>query len=228
MKKKYLFNFCIIPLIMILFCVVFIYLVTLPACTEQFNLTTKGNIGSSIGGITAPVIGIITSILLYLTLTRQNDSNEEQRAKNETDFIFMLFNQLNIDINNFFYSRYVNKVEKVDFGLLGLINFGRYLEFEFPETNTENIPFERLYPSGQILLIIKSYQLIENRINNAVLSKDNKETLILKLKLVYDCILKKPLNSVNRSYNKNELLRDDVLIKIHEFVETNGINDIQE
>jgi len=45
------------------------------------NFTDTGEIGDTIGGLTAPVIGLLNAILLYLTLRRQDEENS--RTMNE-------------------------------------------------------------------------------------------------------------------------------------------------
>jgi len=77
----------------------------------KLNLSNSGNIGSAIGGITAPIIGIATIIFLYVTLNRQIDSNTQQQLKNESDIVFLLLNQLDIEYNAF-YLNVRNKEEK--------------------------------------------------------------------------------------------------------------------
>lgn len=71
--------------------------------TNFLDLTSqaKANIGIVISGITAPIVGIFTSILLYLTLTAQTQSSNDQRLKNESDVIFLLMNQFYSEVQNF-------------------------------------------------------------------------------------------------------------------------------
>src|SRR4051812_26592121 len=73
--------------------------------TKLFDLSNSQaqNIGGAIGGMTAPIIGLFSSILLYLALTRQTQSSKEQQLKNESDIIFSLFSQLDEEVNGFYY-----------------------------------------------------------------------------------------------------------------------------
>jgi hypothetical protein len=50
-----------------------------------FSFMETGPIGDTIGGITAPVIGLLNAVLLYVTLKRQDDQLAIQRADTEFD-----------------------------------------------------------------------------------------------------------------------------------------------
>ena len=49
---------------------------------EFFDLSDKGTIGDTIGGITAPIIGFLSIVLLWLTLKEQLRFNEIQYSIN--------------------------------------------------------------------------------------------------------------------------------------------------
>src|SRR5438094_10642803 len=85
-------------------CFIAVIFFTLPAFVQQLNLSDKSNIGSAIGGITAPIIGIGTAILLYLAFMKQVESNRDQKLKNESDIIFLLMGQLNNEVEQFYHS----------------------------------------------------------------------------------------------------------------------------
>ena len=76
----------------------------MPAIWDRLDLTNTSSIGDTIGGITAPLLGIISIIFLYLTLNRQIDSINDQKLKNESDIIFMLLNQLENEYNQALWS----------------------------------------------------------------------------------------------------------------------------
>ncbi|NQU84184.1 MAG: hypothetical protein HQ541_00330 [Mariniphaga sp.] len=53
-------------------------LFTSAAKAAKYNFTETGNIGATIGGITAPIIGIITAALMYLAFYSQYRANQRQ------------------------------------------------------------------------------------------------------------------------------------------------------
>lgn len=49
------------------------------------NFTETGPIGDTIGGLTAPIIGLLNAVLLYITLKRQDEQIKEQRIEIDID-----------------------------------------------------------------------------------------------------------------------------------------------
>jgi hypothetical protein len=66
-----------------------------PALATKFSIT--GTLGDTFGGLTSPIINLVSVILLYLTLRSQNDSIKNQRKEfeNEREFT-MLSKELDI------------------------------------------------------------------------------------------------------------------------------------
>ena len=54
------------------------YIFTRPAIFPGFNLSTKGQIGDTIGGITAPIFGLIGFILVFYSFKEQYKANQLQ------------------------------------------------------------------------------------------------------------------------------------------------------
>lgn len=59
------------------------FVFTRPCFISKLDFTSTGQIGDTIGGITAPVIGSISVFLLYLTLIEQVTINREQKRYND-------------------------------------------------------------------------------------------------------------------------------------------------
>lgn len=67
-------------------CLLFIiWLLTSPAIYNGFNYTQTGNIGDTIGGITAPFIGIIGAYLVYTSFQAQLAANRLQLQALQTE-----------------------------------------------------------------------------------------------------------------------------------------------
>lgn len=212
----------IFSVVVILLCFLAVIIFTLPSLIGQFNLSTKGNIGDAIGGITAPLIGIISSILLYMALSRQVESNIDQRLKNESDIIFLLLNQLDSEISNFYFKYNEGKEGKEKeeikyYGIEGLNEFTRKFRWKY-KLNDFDFTFKRLYEANQILLIIRSYILIEKRIELSSLSHDLKKLFNNKLKAIYDCRLKNPFKNINVAFEEHVKMKDEVTDEIQGFI----------
>ncbi|MCF6404454.1 hypothetical protein L3C95_16270 [Chitinophaga filiformis] len=203
-----------------------VYIFPKPAFISGFELTEKDKLGTAIGGLTAPVIGLISTILLYLALSKQTESNNEQRLKNESDIIFLLLNQLDSEINNFRVHAVRQDTERNVFehpddrGHIGIYTFCK--SCLAPEEcgdllRLKKKSFDMLYESSAIILIIESYLLIEKRINSASLNADMKELFRLKIKSYYDLKLKHSMTALVKAFNKYNITHELMPKKIIEF-----------
>ena len=69
-------------------------LFTQPAKYSCFDFSSTGQIGDTIGGITAPIIGVVSILLLYLTLKGQLDFNKSQTKDNRISQALMLQSEI--------------------------------------------------------------------------------------------------------------------------------------
>ncbi|GAF06013.1 hypothetical protein [Saccharicrinis fermentans] len=62
--------------------------------TWGFDFTTNNasNIGSAIGGVTAPIIGVLSSFLIYFAYNEQRRANKKADNKRNFDILYTLFN----------------------------------------------------------------------------------------------------------------------------------------
>ena len=70
------------------------FLYTRPIFGDEVIFDHIGEIGDSIGGLTAPVIGLLNAVLLYLTLREQFEFNEKQKKSVKEDQFKNTFFQL--------------------------------------------------------------------------------------------------------------------------------------
>lgn len=203
-----------------------VLLFTLPALTDFLELSSDStsNIGSTIGGLTAPIIGIISSILLYLTLTKQTESNRNQNLKNESDLIFLLLNQLDNEILNFYFTTNQIKGEQtIEFKYTGLEAFHNFVqEINKRKFNNFNHSLYSFYQTKQLLLVLRSYALIENRIESSDLSEIIKNVFLEKLNSIYECKLKESLNILIQAINDCSKLKDQSFEEIVNFTNKNN------
>lgn len=77
-------------------------LIFLPSLSPIFDLSRndKSTIASVVANLAAPVLAVISSVLLYLALVKQTESNKFQLEKSELDMCFTLYNQLNSEYTN--------------------------------------------------------------------------------------------------------------------------------
>lgn len=204
-----------------------INLVLLPAFSSFFDFSTDrtANIGSTIGGITAPVLTIFSSYLLYMTLTRQTESNSQQRLKNESDMIFLLINQMDAELGSFYMKQTKGTVVERLTGLEGLNDFARGYRFENNIDQFEGMPgftFKAWYEAGQIAVIVDTFNLIEQRIALSNLDDKTRNLFQLKLDSYYRGKLIIPFNSLASAFLLDPHQMDYLAQKIIDLVERKG------
>lgn len=128
-------NKIIILLLIIVLISPFVF--TLPCFWERFNFTETGSIGSTIGGITAPFIGLLSAFLLYKTLI-------EHVRYNQRTFILSLIESLNQQDSSFSVVYSVKSTE-IAFSLRRLrsvvtdYDCSMNVRLTFPQSSVENI-----------------------------------------------------------------------------------------
>lgn len=91
------------------------FVLTSPFIIERFNFSQTGQIGDTIGGITAPFLNLIGAFLVFFALQAQVKANvliqhqidrdiEEKESKNEEQNLNQLYFYLTENINNFHFT----------------------------------------------------------------------------------------------------------------------------
>lgn len=158
-----------------------------------FDLTDKGSIGDAIGGITAPIIGILGAVLVYLSFTSQVSANNLIIKHNEFRLIIDLINELNQDIN-YLYDR---KNWDIDTTISHNAN-------SYPNRDDSNFiktPYLKELNSGEykflpavfkrkLMYVFNSYISINEMLINPIkLNEDDRKSIINSLNNIYDCYL---------------------------------------
>ncbi|MEZ7514093.1 putative phage abortive infection protein [Flavobacterium frigidarium] len=151
--------------------------------TRDFNIITfndTGNIGDTIGGVTAPFLSFFGSILVFLALKAQIDANEEIKIQfqrqNQDQLFFRLIDNLHNRITNYSFNtpEGTGQMEIKSFEVLSYlikkfrremyrecILFGRQLLAKIPEQIAENF-FMKIINANSVLKehdIIKGIEL---------------------------------------------------------------------
>ena len=67
---------------------------TRPIFGDEVIFDHIGEIGDTIGGLTAPVIGLLNAVLLYLTLREQFEFNEKQKKSVKEVKVFVFWDNI--------------------------------------------------------------------------------------------------------------------------------------
>lgn len=91
-----------VSIISIFTIILFSTFIFLPAFLPVFDFSQshKLTIATVIANLAAPILAAISSVLLYLALVKQTESNKFQLEKSELDMCFTLYNQLNTEYAN--------------------------------------------------------------------------------------------------------------------------------
>ena len=115
MNDKLIKNAYRIIFIAIVLCILAPITLTQPCFLKLFNYSTTGQIGDTIGGITAPILNLVGSILVFFALKAQIDANKliqdqfDEQKKSDIDRkkILYISEQVNLikqDIKEFSFS----------------------------------------------------------------------------------------------------------------------------
>lgn len=95
-----------------------VLIIQLPAFHSKFNLTNSYTFATALSGMTAPAIGLLSSILLFMALSEQTkatsqqaksiqlqlEANEQQRDQARIELAHNLILQVEKNIESFFYT----------------------------------------------------------------------------------------------------------------------------
>lgn len=187
-------NFCrkfkshIIGLIVILgiaLICIFPRLLTSSASISSLDFSHTGEIGDTIGGITAPIVGILSILLLFYTLieqiklnkeqiefnNKQKNYNDSQIKSNELSQILIVQNQIIHLLNTFSISASDLNSQNKKFDSIYDLYIIQGKNYKF-----NSIEFENCFHQG--VEILSTYNLFLSLINNSSLTKEQKEYLI--------------------------------------------------
>jgi hypothetical protein len=198
-----------------------LYIFTRPAIWVGFDFSETGNIGDTIGGITAPMINLFGAYLLYISLKEQIIANKkiydttlDQRIDRNFDIVLKTFLELKSDFLNLEY-----KNCKSTAALNVFIN-------NFNETWSEVEFWQHLGQPiySECMFIITQYDFIIFQLNNGNIRE--KEKSILKAMIInyYISRFENPLNVIKKQLIKFNA-RPDHQYLINNIIKFNSENN---
>ncbi len=167
-----------------------------------FDFTQTGQIGDTIGGITAPIVGLISILLLWWTLKSQQEFNSTQEKINQEQRLFNDANRLmsmeahilHLDENMTFYFSGLNSV------LPGKGVASLYL-LEKNGTNNQIVRTELEHLVARVYVIDSAVCSMVNFLKQSQLSKEEITASI--------CLAEMYLSSINSFYKNVECHKID-------------------
>ena len=216
---NYKFYLLIIGVIFILFSSLYIF--TRPAIWSGFDFSNSGQIGDTIGGITAPIINLIGAILIFISFKAQitanriqfkllNNEIESQNKDRNFQVILDLFQALKNDFQNVTFENhtgqsainiYVNNIKKY-----------------WSKEDFESYSHHPVYADWKFLMA--EYDLISFHIESSDLRTTEREKLKALIKNYFFTQLEYPTNRIKEQLEKFEL-NPDVLKIVNAILEFN-------
>ncbi|SMC94439.1 hypothetical protein [Pedobacter nyackensis] len=188
----------IIGCILFLISVASILIFTLPAITSNFDLSTSytANIGTTISGITSPIINVISIYFLYIAFTKQQEANDLQRNRNDVDLAFRILDDVNTELNNFAIKETDMRTNEVTM-YHGTIALFRYCKPFYDHPDRYRL-FTEQYESDVIISILMSYDIMVEKFKIAALPMDiPKQFFNSKLKVPLSYLVKVQIHEVD-------------------------------
>jgi hypothetical protein len=167
--------------------------------------TDLAKLGSFFGGIGSVLIGVITTIVLIVTLFRQEKVNEDAAIKNESEFILSLYSQMERDFDNLYFKYKQGGVTLTFKGQEALDENVLSNAFtDYPENLNR---YQDSFTAMQLHGVLKSFDLIKSRCKS--LSPTLFNVLDDKLNIFYSAKLEHTCKCFNEVFIKNNTVLDD-------------------
>lgn len=201
-----LISLSLLALVIILFGSVLIFIQ--PSWWACYDLTGTGQIGDTIGGITAPILNLIGSILIFYSFREQLKANnlqidslktEKERLEGEKEFdkIYSILEHVILEINDLSYDtiKFVLKTKSTVIAENSSIHYSGFKSIYIFTQELRQATGNRLSPETlgfikEIYSILKSFAFGLQRITVFNYSPEDKEFLYQRYSIFYDIKLK--------------------------------------
>jgi hypothetical protein len=212
-KKHYIFS---IGFVLFLFSA--IYLVIKPAIWASYDLTDTGQIGDTIGGITAPFINLLGAILVFVSFLEQNKANKLLSEQNTFVLFHELYKDLKSDFNNLCFSSSAIKNGKEYYGKKAFSLFTNTLE---KRIDSQSFPKNSFF--DEVVFLIGNITIFINTIETSNIDDTQKKYILKLLHFLYLTKIRKHLLSILELIKDKELHKDfyDTLFGAEKIIESN-------
>lgn len=160
-------------------------LFTLPALTSRFDFSASGQIGDTIGGITAPIINFVGALLVYLAFKEQQSANKFQfnslKKEKEERTQDLIFDTALAELNWI-----ADKYDQISFeGVQGPEVINLVWKTISASSTTINFPTQRIILFYSQLIGLKGLLIGQYDLINRVKDKAQRDLLLNKYKWIY-------------------------------------------
>lgn len=174
-NRQYLFVF---GFILLLFGAILTFIQ--PAFWKSYDLTDTGQIGDTIGGITAPIINIIGAILVYSSFIEQNRANKIQSEQNTFNLLHELYKELKSELVNLTFS-----TKKVNNGHSYKGSKAQSVFIEVLESRIDNLEFPKNSFFKEYLFLMGNITIFLDIVEESNASKKEKKYILRLFHFLY-------------------------------------------
>lgn len=173
---------------------------TIPAFYTWLDFSKTGQIGDTIGGITAPIINFIGAILVYISFTSQQRANKLQ------------WDAINLDGQIKYFDSSLEKLIGLKYDLNTINsekNYFKHLRDQVREYDPRlNLIIEEFSFLNKLIMFLRYFNILYQRLNNSTLSLELKEYYRSSL-FLETLDLHKRIIALNESFVIASKLSDD-------------------
>ena len=156
------------------------------APSQKYDFRETGQIGDTIGGITAPVVGLVSAILVYLSFTAQIRANKIIQQESNFKYIIEEFEKVKKSFKKIAYKSFGNRRVVVEpfKGHFAMLVFTADIE-RAPELVNSNSGFitETLV---KLEFVFRAYSIFISEVNSLNLSTEQKKIIQKKIWLYHE------------------------------------------
>lgn len=207
MHRKILPYIYLLGVVSVLFLAVFLF--TRTAIWPAFDLSKTSSIGDTIGGISAPVIGLISAYLIYTSFLVQVEANKLLITEKNFNILFELYKELITDFDQLAYYRSFKNRETIFKG-------GAALHSYFSDVkNYEYATYEMKDFEQNCDYVLSSLLLLLQKISQANADEQDRLLILNKMQLFYNSYLHSFIDQViDLSSSDYEKVRPEFIAKV--------------
>lgn len=189
-----------------------------PRIWTPYDLTNTGQIGDTIGGITAPFINLLGALLVYISFKEQNNANKIQAEQNAFNLLHELFKDLKSELENITFSS--KNVQE------GKIYQGMKAQNVFIEILTSRIinkDFKKNSFFKEYLFLMGNIEIFIDIVNESTASHKEKTYILRLFHFFYITKIKNPLLEMIELTKNHEIHQEfnSILTEIEKLMEEN-------
>lgn len=171
-------------------------------CLKSLGFGKDTNLSTNFNNYFAPIIGIVSIILLYITLNKQIDANENAKNRNEIDILLILINDFKKEFEYINYKGSLAPIGKEYFGSDAINYLGK-------ELNENKLTYSEGYYINKLKLINLTFKVPHEYFKNSTLDDKSKKTFHKYMGFIFDAYCVSYYNDVINFHKTYAIQKSD-------------------